>query len=104
MSKPLLTEDPVYQKIKQYYDANGSKINIKELFDSDPKRAEKFCMTLKTPNDGDILLVRSKVKGQSDVRLMQSNIFLGLFEESHYRRCLEAVASTGRVSWPDQGS
>lgn len=66
MSKPLLTADPVYQKIQQYYDANGSKINIKQLFDSDPKRFEKFSMSLKTPNDGDILLVsgtsqRSKV-------------------------------------------
>lgn len=66
MSNPLLTADPVYQKIQQYYDANGSKINIKQLFDSDPKRFEKFSMSLKTPNDGDILLVsgtsqRSKV-------------------------------------------
>jgi glucose-6-phosphate isomerase len=57
MSKPLLSTDPVYQKIQQYYDANGSKINIKQLFESDPKRFDKFSMTLKTPNDGDILLV-----------------------------------------------
>ena len=57
MSKPLLTADPVYQKIQQYYDANGSKINIKELLDSDPKRFEKYSLALKTPNDGDILLV-----------------------------------------------
>lgn len=57
MSKPLLTTDPVYQKIQKYYDENGSKINIKELLDSDPKRFEKFSLTLKTPSDGDILLV-----------------------------------------------
>lgn len=60
MSKPLLSSDSVYQKIQQYYDSNGSKINIKELFESDPKRFEKFSMTLKTPQDGDILLVRLK--------------------------------------------
>lgn len=57
MSKPLLSADAVYQKIKQYFDANGSKIDIKQLFDSDPKRFEKFSLTLKTPADGDILLV-----------------------------------------------
>ena len=57
MSKPLLTADAAYQKIQDYYNANGSKINIKELFDNDPKRFDKFSLVLKTPNDGDILLV-----------------------------------------------
>jgi aspartate/tyrosine/aromatic aminotransferase len=57
MLKPLVTADPVYQKIQQYFNENGAKINIKQLFDSDPKRFEKFNLTLKTPNDGDILLV-----------------------------------------------
>lgn len=57
MSKPLLTADPIYQKIQQYYNEHGSKINIKELFDKDPKRFDKFNLTLKTPSDGDILLV-----------------------------------------------
>lgn len=67
MSKPLLTADPVYQKIQQYYDANGSKINIKQLFESDPKRFEKFSMSLKTPADGDILLDYSKNRITDDV-------------------------------------
>lgn len=57
MSKPLLSTDAVYQKIQQYYNVNGAKIDIKQLFDSDPKRFEKFSLTLKTPSDGDILLV-----------------------------------------------
>lgn len=73
MSKPLLTADPVYQKIQQYYDANGSKINIKELFASDPKRFDKFNLTLKTPNDGDILLVRqSSQRSEVGAKIMQS--------------------------------
>lgn len=57
MSKPLLSTDAVYQKIQQYYDANGSQLNIKQLFESDAKRFDKFSLTLKTPNDGDILMV-----------------------------------------------
>ncbi|CAO1419076.1 unnamed protein product [Diamesa serratosioi] len=59
-AKPLLTTDPAYQKIQQYFDANGAKINIKQLFESDSKRFDKYSLTLKTPNDGDILLDYSK--------------------------------------------
>jgi glucose-6-phosphate isomerase len=74
MSKPLLTADPVYQKIQQYYNENGSKINIKELFDSDPKRFEKFSLTLKTPNDGDILLVSFHKHNMKDQMSYKSSI------------------------------
>lgn len=42
MSQPLLTTDAVYQKIQKYYNDNGEKLNIKSLFDQDPKRFEKF--------------------------------------------------------------
>lgn len=62
MSKPLLSADPVFQKIQQYYNANGSKINIKQLFESDPKRFDKYSLKVATPNDGDILLVSQKKK------------------------------------------
>uniref|UniRef100_A0A336LPQ0 Glucose-6-phosphate isomerase n=1 Tax=Culicoides sonorensis TaxID=179676 RepID=A0A336LPQ0_CULSO len=58
--KPQLTKDPVWQKIFAYFTANGTKINIKELFDKDPKRFEKYSLRLSTPNDGDILLDYSK--------------------------------------------
>lgn len=67
MSKPLLTADPVFQKIQQYYNANGSKIEIKQLFDSDPKRFDKFSLNLKTPADGDILLVNKKLQQINDI-------------------------------------
>lgn len=40
--KSQLTKDPVWQKIFAYFTANGTKINIKELFDKDPKRFEKY--------------------------------------------------------------
>ncbi|CAO1444173.1 unnamed protein product [Diamesa hyperborea] len=66
-AKPLLTTDPAYQKIQQYFDANGAKINIKQLFESDSKRFDKYSLTLKTPNDGDILLDYSKNRITDDV-------------------------------------
>lgn len=59
MSKPLLSTDEVYKKIQHYYDQHGAKIDIKQLFENDPKRFDKYNLTLKTPNDGDILLVSS---------------------------------------------
>jgi hypothetical protein len=40
--KPSLVSDPVYQKIQQYYNGNGEKININQLFESDKNRFEKF--------------------------------------------------------------
>lgn len=58
MSKPLLSADAVFQKIQTYYNANGAKIDIKQLFESDPKRFEKYSLNVKTPADGDILLVK----------------------------------------------
>lgn len=41
-AKPLLTADPIYQKLQQYYNENGAKLNIKQLFESDSARFEKF--------------------------------------------------------------
>ena len=100
MSKPLLTADAAYQKIQEYYNANGSKINIKELFDNDPKRFDKFSLVLKTPNDGDILLVSTSFiynllkllhlhKSTDNLRhpiTFNFHLFLiiGLLKESHY--------------------
>jgi hypothetical protein len=83
MSKPLLTADAVYQKIQQYYNANGAKIDIKQLFDSDPKRFEKYSFTLKTPADGDILLVKFQ-KYKNCIIFMKLKNYLGLFQKSHY--------------------
>lgn len=41
-SRPDLTTEPVYQKIQQYYNQEGAKINIKNLFEQDPSRFDKF--------------------------------------------------------------
>lgn len=42
MSRPQLTSDPVWQKIQDYYNKNGEKIQIKSLFDQDAGRFDKF--------------------------------------------------------------
>lgn len=65
--KPELTTEPVYQKIQQYYNQNGAKINIKSLFEQDPSRFDKFSVKLQTPSDGEILLDYSKNRITEDV-------------------------------------
>ncbi|CAG9834510.1 unnamed protein product [Diabrotica balteata] len=58
--KPLLTTEPSWQKLQQYYDSKGSKIVIKDLFANDPARFDKLSLKIATPNDGDILIDFSK--------------------------------------------
>ncbi|XP_008410119.1 glucose-6-phosphate isomerase a [Poecilia reticulata] len=54
-----LNADPNFQKLEQWYRANGGSLNMRAMFESDQQRFEKFSTTLKT-NDGDILLDYSK--------------------------------------------
>lgn len=39
---PSLTTEPSWQKLQEYFNANGNKINIKQLFESDAGRFNKF--------------------------------------------------------------
>ncbi|XP_053690025.1 glucose-6-phosphate isomerase [Sabethes cyaneus] len=59
-SKVLLSKDPIYQQIQEYYKKHGASINIKKLFQEDDIRFDKFSLKLSTPADGDILLDYSK--------------------------------------------
>nr|AZM68713.1 glucose-6-phosphate isomerase [Heortia vitessoides] len=58
--KVNLKKDPAFQKLQEYYHANGDKINIPQLFQQDAGRFEKFSLRIPTPNDGEILLDYSK--------------------------------------------
>ena len=37
-----LTQDPAFQKLKEFHEKNGDSINIANLFSADPERFEKF--------------------------------------------------------------
>ncbi|XP_035810845.1 glucose-6-phosphate isomerase-like [Amphiprion ocellaris] len=54
-----LTEDPTFQKLQQWFKANGGGLNMRAMFDGDLERFNKFSTTLKT-DDGEILLDYSK--------------------------------------------
>ena len=59
-AKVALATELVWNKLQQYFDANGSKIKIYDLFQQNPKRFEKFNLEIPTPGDGPILLDYSK--------------------------------------------
>lgn len=40
--KVNLKQDPAFKKLQEFYDANGAKINIPQLFQQDPERFNKF--------------------------------------------------------------
>ncbi|XP_051580686.1 glucose-6-phosphate isomerase-like [Myxocyprinus asiaticus] len=54
-----LTSDPNFQNLEKWYKSNGANLNMRQMFDADKNRFQKFSLTLKT-DDGDILLDYSK--------------------------------------------
>merc|ERR1711935_1128128 len=62
-----LTQDPAFQKLKEFHEKNGDSINIANLFSADPERFEKFSRVVKTPEDGDILVDFSKNRIDQEV-------------------------------------
>lgn len=41
-AKPKLTEEPVWSKLQAYFNNNGSKIKISDLFQQNPGRFESL--------------------------------------------------------------
>ncbi|XP_013777447.1 glucose-6-phosphate isomerase [Limulus polyphemus] len=56
----LLRDDPAFKKLQDYYDRNGSKINMLQLFNEDPDRFKKFSLNVKTAVGEEILFDFSK--------------------------------------------
>lgn len=54
-----LQADAAFQQLKSYNDSTGRQLKMKDLFEKDPRRFEKFSITLDTP-DGPILFDYSK--------------------------------------------
>ncbi|XP_051165152.1 glucose-6-phosphate isomerase [Leptopilina boulardi] len=82
-TKPKLTEEPVWSKLQTYFNNNGQKIKILDLFQQNPGRFESLSLKLETPEDGTILLDYSKNRIDSEV--------LGLLFELARARKIEAA-------------
>ncbi|KAI2799153.1 hypothetical protein BLOT_013161 [Blomia tropicalis] len=55
-----LTNDPTYQKLRQYHNQNAAKLNMSEMFASESNRFDKFHLQLSTKNNGFLLFDYSK--------------------------------------------
>ena len=42
VQRPLLTEEPAWKALQEYYDQNGSKINMAQMFKEDGSRFQKY--------------------------------------------------------------
>uniref|UniRef100_A0A671QCN5 Glucose-6-phosphate isomerase n=1 Tax=Sinocyclocheilus anshuiensis TaxID=1608454 RepID=A0A671QCN5_9TELE len=56
---PALTSDPNYRKLEQWYKSSAGNLNMRQMFDAEQDRFNKFSLQL-TTEDGDILLDYSK--------------------------------------------
>nr|QXJ08893.1 glucose-6-phosphate isomerase [Penaeus japonicus] len=65
--KAFLTEEAAYKSLQDYYNKNGSKLVINQLFKEDPDRFKKYSVTLLTPEDGEILFDYSKNRINEEV-------------------------------------
>ncbi|CAM4735324.1 hypothetical protein PO909_021242 [Leuciscus waleckii] len=54
-----LNSDPIYRKLEQWYKSNAGNLNMRQMFEADPDRFNKFSLKL-TTDDGDVLLDYSK--------------------------------------------
>jgi glucose-6-phosphate isomerase len=57
--REVLTAEPTYKALLDYFNTNGKKLNMSEMFKSDPDRFSKFSQILNTA-DGDLLVDYSK--------------------------------------------
>uniref|UniRef100_A0A671QLN4 Glucose-6-phosphate isomerase n=1 Tax=Sinocyclocheilus anshuiensis TaxID=1608454 RepID=A0A671QLN4_9TELE len=55
----MLTSDPNYRKLEQWYKSSAGNLNMRQMFDAEQDRFNKFSLQL-TTEDGDILLDYSK--------------------------------------------
>ncbi|KAJ8938503.1 hypothetical protein NQ318_005167 [Aromia moschata] len=92
--KPLLTSEPIWQKIQDYYNENGKNIVIKDLFDQDPGRFDKYSLKIATPNDGDILIDYSKNRLNDEVL----NLLFDLARTRKVEQARAAMFSGGKIN------
>ncbi|XP_055538572.1 glucose-6-phosphate isomerase [Wyeomyia smithii] len=93
-SKVLLSKDPIYQQIQEYYKKHGASINIKKMFQEDDIRFDKFSLKLSTPADGEILLDYSKNRITDDAW----NMLLELAESRDVVKTRDDMFSGERIN------
>ncbi|XP_041376435.1 glucose-6-phosphate isomerase-like isoform X2 [Gigantopelta aegis] len=73
LQRKLLTQTPEWQALQEYYNKNGTSINMPQMFKDDPKRFDKYSKTLKY-KDGSMLFDFSKNLINDDVMRLLFNV------------------------------
>ncbi|XP_075985187.1 glucose-6-phosphate isomerase [Anticarsia gemmatalis] len=95
--KVNLKQDPAYVEIQKFYDANGAKINIQQLFQQDTDRFNKFSLRVPTPNDGEILLDYSKNR----INEQLWSLLLNLAKSRNVEKARDAMFSGEKINFTE---
>ncbi|XP_048015533.1 glucose-6-phosphate isomerase-like [Megalobrama amblycephala] len=76
-----LSSDPIYRKLEQWYKSNAGNLNMRQMFEDDSDRFNKFSLEL-TTDDGNILLDYSKNLISEEVLTM----LFDMVQFSHHNR------------------
>nr|WQQ44659.1 glucose-6-phosphate isomerase [Mythimna separata] len=95
--KVNLRQDPAFVEIQKFYDVNGDKINIPQLFQEDADRFNKFSLRIPTPNDGEILLDYSKNR----VNEQLWGLLLNLAKSRNVEKARDAMFSGEKINFTE---
>ncbi|BES99885.1 unnamed protein product [Nesidiocoris tenuis] len=92
-----LTQELAFQKLKEIHANVGSSIRIKDLFDQDKDRFQRYSITLKTPSDGDILVDFSKNRINDEIL----KLLLTLASDRKVKEAAEAMFSGEKINFTE---
>ncbi|XP_047487013.1 glucose-6-phosphate isomerase-like [Penaeus chinensis] len=95
--KAYLTEEAAYKNLQDYYNKNGSKLVINQLFKEDPDRFKKYSVTVPTPEDGDILFDYSKNRINDEV----IKLLLDLAHARNVEKSRDAMFSGEKINFTE---
>ncbi|XP_014665363.1 PREDICTED: glucose-6-phosphate isomerase-like [Priapulus caudatus] len=91
-----LTEEPAFKKLQNYYNKNGTNINMREMFSADADRFNKYSITLNS-KDGDLLVDYSKNLINDDVLAL----LYSLGKARHVEEARDAMFSGEKINFTE---
>ncbi|XP_029464231.1 glucose-6-phosphate isomerase [Rhinatrema bivittatum] len=91
-----LSSDPVFQKLRQWYNAHAAGLNMRQMFENDPDRFKTFSLTLNT-GEGNILLDYSKNRITEDVM----KLLIGLAKSRGVEHAREKMFTGEKINFTE---
>lgn len=87
----------VKENLQDYYNKNGSKLVLNQLFKEDPNRFKKYSVTVPTPEDGEILFDYSKNRINDEVL----KLLLDLARARNVEKSRDAMFSGEKINFTE---